>query len=156
MDNKDRAREEEIVPPENKEPSEEWRAIKRAIDQFAGRIPSIGRHKAINNAHIAAVVARLDEAGDHEAADMIVWGCWWRALDRERDRFLATQARIDALREAADIAQGKANRIMDLMKADGKVAEARVSAQAACEEVAQEIDSLIPKEQKDAGREPNA
>lgn len=77
----------------------------------------------------------------------------WRsdmALIRETMEAL-TQERTDALREAAEIAQGKANRIMDLMKADGQITEARVSAQVACEEVAQEISSLIPKEQKDAG-----
>jgi len=91
------AREEDpIDPPENGEPDPQWRAIKRAIDQFAGRVPSISKHRATNNAHIAAVVARLDAAGDAEAADTIVWQCWFRALDRERERFLLADAR-DAL-----------------------------------------------------------
>ncbi len=78
----------EIVPPENGEPDPEWRAIKRAIDQFVGRVPTISKHRALNNAHIKGVVDRLDASGDHEAADTIVWQCWWRALDRERERFL--------------------------------------------------------------------
>jgi hypothetical protein len=82
-----------IEPPENGEPDPAWRAIKRAIDQFAGRIPTISKHRATNNSHIAAVVSRLDAAGDSEAADTIVWQCWFRALDRERERFLLADAR---------------------------------------------------------------
>jgi hypothetical protein len=82
-----------IEPPENGEPDPEWRAIRRAIDQFAGRIPTIGKHRAVNNVHLADVVARLDAAGDREAADTIVWQAWHRALDRERERFLLADAR---------------------------------------------------------------
>lgn len=81
-----------ISAPANGEPDPEWAAIKRAIDQFVGRVPSIGKHRALNNAHLAAQVERLDATGDKEAADTIVWQCWWRALDRERERFLLADA----------------------------------------------------------------
>jgi hypothetical protein len=77
-----------IEAPENNEPDEQWRSIKRAIDHFVGRVPSIGKHRAVNTAHIQAVVARLDAADDREAADTIVWLCWHRALDQVRERFL--------------------------------------------------------------------
>lgn len=97
----DKAR-EAIVPPENGEADPEWRAIRRAIDQFAGRIPTISKHRAVHNEHLAKLVARLDATGDKEAADTIVWQCWFRALDRERERFLLPTARTDALREALD------------------------------------------------------
>jgi hypothetical protein len=81
-----------ISAPANGEPDPAWAAIKRAIDQFVGRVPSIGKHRALNNSHLAELVERLDAAGDKEAADTIVWQCWWRALDRERERFLLTDA----------------------------------------------------------------
>ena len=85
-------RERSVKAPTNGEPDPAWAAIKRAIDQFVGRVPSIGKHRALNNAHLAALVERLDAAGDKEAADTIVWQCWWRALDRERERFLLADA----------------------------------------------------------------
>lgn len=95
---------EPIVPPPNGEPDPEWAAIKRAIDQFAGRVPTVSKHRAVHNAHLAAVVERLDEAGDREAADTIVWQAWYRALDRERERFLLddANARLEALRTQGD------------------------------------------------------
>lgn len=103
-----------MVPPPNGEKDPEWAAIKRAIDQFVGRVPTVGKHRAVNNAHLAETVAHLDAIGERAAADTIVWLCWWRALDRERERFLAaspsrpsTEAELRAdvalwKREAAD------------------------------------------------------
>lgn len=90
-----------IEAPENGETDPEWRAIRRAIDQFVGRVPTISKHRAVTNAHIAAVVERLDAAGDREAADTIVWQCWWRALDRERERFLMQDAQEGASTQPA-------------------------------------------------------
>jgi hypothetical protein len=101
---RDRVVEEAIVPPVNGEPDPEWAVIRRAIDQFAGRVPTISKHRALHNTHLAAVVARLDAAGDREAADTIVWQCWYRALDRERERFLLEDARA-ALHDAAHLQQ---------------------------------------------------
>ena len=94
---------EVIEAPENGEPDPEWRAIRRAIDQFVGRVPVINKHRAVHNTVIAETVARLDAAGDREAADVIVWQCWYRALDRERERFLLADAeeRIAALKPEA-------------------------------------------------------
>jgi hypothetical protein len=81
-----------IDAPLNGEPDPEWRAIRRAIDQFVGRVPVISKHRAVHNTTLAETVARLDAAGDREAADTIVWLCWFRALDRERERFLLADA----------------------------------------------------------------
>lgn len=90
-----------IEAPRNGETDPEWRAIRRSIDLFVGRVPTVGKHRALNTAHIAETVARLDAGGDHAAADTIVWQCWHRALDRERERFLLEDAReqMVAIRE---------------------------------------------------------
>lgn len=82
-----------VEAPENGETDPEWRAIRRSIDLFVGRVPVVGKHRALNTRHIEETVARLDAAGDHAAADTIVWQCWHRALDRERERFLLDDAR---------------------------------------------------------------
>jgi len=83
---------EPIQAPENGEKDPEWRAIRRSIDMFVGRVPTIGKHSAVHVSHIKETVARLDAAGDRAAADTIVWQCWYRALDRERERFLLSHA----------------------------------------------------------------
>jgi hypothetical protein len=100
-----------VDAPENGEPDAEWRAIRRTIDYFVGRVPTIGKHRAVNTAHIQAVVARLDEAGDREAADTIVWLCWHRALDRERERFLLADKdeELTALRARAQATEASSD-----------------------------------------------
>ena len=85
---------EPIEAPANGERDPEWAAIRRTIDYFVGRKPVIGKHRAVNTAHITAMVAHLDEIGEREAADTIVWLCWHRALDRERERFLTEDAHL--------------------------------------------------------------
>lgn len=106
---------EVVEAPENGEPDPEWRAIRRAIDQFVGRVPVISKHRAIHNTTLAETVARLDAAGDREAADTIVWLCWFRALDRERERFLLA----DAAEKSATVAEAYARGV----EAAAKVAD---------------------------------
>ena len=84
----------EVVPPANGERNPELAAIKRTIDYFVERRPVIGKHHAVNTAHITTVVANLDAIGEREAADTIVWLVWHRALDRERERFLTEDAHL--------------------------------------------------------------
>jgi len=60
----------------------------KASELYVGRKPSISKHRAINNVHIKGVVDRLDEIGETEAADTLIWMLWWRDLDAERERFL--------------------------------------------------------------------
>jgi len=82
--------------------------------QWAGRIPSISKHRASNWAHLTQLVERLDAADDAETADTIIWLAWWRKLDENRHEFLLEdqkasltaqnarlEARVKALREAA-------------------------------------------------------
>lgn len=51
---------------------------------FAGRKVGIGKHQAVHHQTLEAVVARLDAAGDREAADVIVWLTWWRNIADNR------------------------------------------------------------------------
>lgn len=98
-----------VDAPPHEERSPEWKAIGRVIDQFVGRVPTVSKHRAVNGAYIAEVVARLDADGDHAAADTIVWLCWHTALDRERERFLQDYAdeQITALRARARAMEGE-------------------------------------------------
>lgn len=43
-------------------------------------VGGVGKHKATNDAHLRAVIARLDAAGDAEAADTIAWLIWHHEL----------------------------------------------------------------------------
>jgi hypothetical protein len=74
----------------------------RASEIYAGRVPSISKHRAINNVHIKTVVDRLDAVGEEEAADTLIWLLWWRDLDFERERFLISdmQERLTELIDA--------------------------------------------------------
>ena len=59
---------------------------------YVGQTPTVGRYQATNNNHLKTLVARLQEAGDHEAAGTLVWLCWHRDIDFNRGRFLAGEA----------------------------------------------------------------
>lgn len=60
----------------------------KASEIYAGRLPTISKHRAINTVHIKAIVDRLDGIGETEAADTLIWLLWWRDLDAEREKFL--------------------------------------------------------------------
>ncbi|WP_347270338.1 hypothetical protein [Rhizorhabdus histidinilytica] len=60
----------------------------KASEIYVGRRPSISKHRALNNVHIKGIIDRLDEIGEAEAADTLVWLLWWRDLDAQRERFL--------------------------------------------------------------------
>ncbi|MDF0490037.1 hypothetical protein PX554_18025 [Sphingomonas sp. H39-1-10] len=66
----------------------------KASEVYAGYKPTaVSKHRALNNVHLKAVIDRLVAAGDHEAADTIIWQMWWRDLDAQRERFLIEQFR---------------------------------------------------------------
>jgi hypothetical protein len=56
---------------------------------YAGYKPTVvSKHKAPNNVHLKQLVDRLTAAGDHEAADTIVWLVWWSEIQANREKYL--------------------------------------------------------------------
>lgn len=43
-------------------------------------VGGVGKHTATNDGHLRRVIARLDAAGDAEAADTIAWLVWHHEL----------------------------------------------------------------------------
>jgi len=85
----------------------------KASEVYSGYKPqAVSKHRALNNVHLKAVVDRLVAAGDHEAADTIIWQMWWRDLDAQRERFLIAQfhesiaEKVDEALEAPIVATG--------------------------------------------------
>ena len=52
---------------------------------FTSRKMTVNKHVAIHADHLRALIKRLDDDGDTEAADTIVWLIWW--LDVRDERF---------------------------------------------------------------------
>lgn len=78
----------------------------KASEVYVGYKPTtVSKHRAVNNVHLKSVVDRLVAAGDHEAADTIIWQMWWRNIDAERERFLIKQFR-EQIAEKVDEALG--------------------------------------------------
>ena len=69
---------------------------------YAGYKPTVvSKHKAPNNAHLKQLVDRLSAAGDHEAADTIVWLVWWSEIQNNRERYLIADFH-ERIRESID------------------------------------------------------
>lgn len=83
-----------------------------------GRKPVIGKHQASNYVHLRDTIAALDARDLRAEADTIVWLCWWRVIDHNREEFLVAnakedaQARIAALEGALTAAADQLHRIM--------------------------------------------
>lgn len=52
-----------------------------------GRKPIISKERSQHKETLRRLVDRLDVAGDHEAADTIVWLMWWRNIADNRAQF---------------------------------------------------------------------
>jgi hypothetical protein len=70
-----------------------------------GRVPLISKHRALNVQVVRDTIARLDAAGDREAADVLVWQVWWRHIDENRHQFLIKDAE-DRARQALSALEG--------------------------------------------------
>ena len=78
---------------------EQIRAARSAL--YVGRKPTISKHRAMNNAHLRALIDRLDASGDAEAADTVAWLIWWEDINSNRERFLIEQ-HYEALADRVD------------------------------------------------------
>lgn len=69
-----------------------------------GRKPVIGKYQASNYVHLRDTIAALDARDLRAEADTIVWLCWWRVIDHNREEFLVANTKEDAQARIAALA----------------------------------------------------